>query len=198
MKRADLTEKILDIKREKGWTWKHICDEIGGMSPVLIIGALLGQHKLTKPQAAKAAKLFGLSKAEQAMLNEVPMRGAGTHDAADRSADLPLLRAGAGQRPGLEGADRGGVRRRHHVGDRLRHDDGAPAPTRRATASRSPCPASSCRSSITARPATRRRTGIRRSEGPSSQQAPRPQRGDIQSLTPTYPRSCRNSPRCQV
>ena len=30
MKRDDLTEKILDIKREKQWTWKFICDEIGG------------------------------------------------------------------------------------------------------------------------------------------------------------------------
>ncbi|WP_297299801.1 cyanase [uncultured Methylovirgula sp.] len=75
MKRADLTEKLLDIKREKGWTWKYICDEIGGFSPVLITGAILGQMKLTKPQCAEAAKLFGLSKAEEAMLNEVPMRG---------------------------------------------------------------------------------------------------------------------------
>ena len=24
MRREELTEKILDIKREKGWTWKHI------------------------------------------------------------------------------------------------------------------------------------------------------------------------------
>ena len=78
MNRADLTERILDIKREKGWSWKHICDEIGGMSPIMITGALLGNHKLTKPQAAAAAKLFGLSKAEQAMLNEVPMRGVGS------------------------------------------------------------------------------------------------------------------------
>ncbi len=61
MKRADLTEKILDIKREKGWTWKHICSQIGGYSEVLIVGALLGQMKLTKPQAAKAGELFGLS-----------------------------------------------------------------------------------------------------------------------------------------
>ena len=75
MQRSALTEKILDIKREKGWTWKHICDEIGGMSPIMVTGALLGNHKLTKPQAANAAKLFGLSKSEQAMLNEVPMRG---------------------------------------------------------------------------------------------------------------------------
>ena len=77
MKRTDLTEKILDIKRENGWTWKSICEQIGGMSPVMITGALLGNHKLTKPQAAAAAKLFGLSKSEQTMLNEVPNRAEG-------------------------------------------------------------------------------------------------------------------------
>ena len=75
MKRSDLTEKILDIKREKGWSWKHVCAEIGGMSPMLIVGALLGQMKLTKPQAAKAGELFGLSPTEIALLNEVPLRG---------------------------------------------------------------------------------------------------------------------------
>jgi cyanate lyase len=75
MKRSDLTEKLLDIKRAKGWTWKHICSEIGGMSPVLITGAVLGQMKMTKPQAAKAAELFGLTKSEEALLNEVPSRG---------------------------------------------------------------------------------------------------------------------------
>src|SRR5262249_54904971 len=73
--RAELTEKPLGIKRENGWTWKHICAEIGGMSPVLVTGAILGQMKLTKPQAAKAAELFGLNKTEQAVLNEVPHRG---------------------------------------------------------------------------------------------------------------------------
>jgi cyanate lyase len=75
MTRAQLTEKILDIKREKGWTWKYICDEIGGVAPTLIVGALLGQMKLVKPLAAKAAKLFGLTEAEERMLNEVPYRG---------------------------------------------------------------------------------------------------------------------------
>ena len=77
MTREQLTEKLLDIKREKGWTWKHICGSIGGFSDTLIVGAILGQMKLTKPQAANAAELFGLSKSETAMLNEVPMRGAG-------------------------------------------------------------------------------------------------------------------------
>jgi cyanate lyase len=75
MKRDELVEKILDIKREKAWTWKHICNEIGGMSPVLVVGALLGQMKLPKPPADKAAALFGLSEPEKRMLNEVPTRG---------------------------------------------------------------------------------------------------------------------------
>ena len=78
MKREQLTEKILDIKREKGWTWKYICGEIGGMSDVLVVGALLGQMKLVKPLAKKAADLFGLSVVEERMLNEVPYRGQGT------------------------------------------------------------------------------------------------------------------------
>ena len=78
MKREDLTEKLLDIKREQGWTWKYICEAIGGMSPVMVTGGVLGQQKMTKPMAAAAAKLFGLSKTEEALLNEVPMRGLGT------------------------------------------------------------------------------------------------------------------------
>ena len=78
MKREELTEKILDIKREKGWSWKHITSEIGGMSEVLIIGALLGQMKLPKPLAKAARELFGLTEMEERMLNEVPYRGTGT------------------------------------------------------------------------------------------------------------------------
>ena len=45
------------------------------MSPIMIVGALLGQMKLVKPQAEKAAELFGLEEAEKRMLNEVPSRG---------------------------------------------------------------------------------------------------------------------------
>ena len=78
MKREQLTEKILDIKREQGWTWKHVCTEIGGMAPTMVVGALLGQMKLVKPLAKKAATLFALSAAEAAMLNEIPYRGTGT------------------------------------------------------------------------------------------------------------------------
>ena len=75
MKRADLTEKILDIKRERGLTWAEIAEAIGGFSPILITAALLGQMKLTKPQAAKAAALLGLTDAEARLLNEPPYRG---------------------------------------------------------------------------------------------------------------------------
>ena len=75
MRREQLTEKILDLKREHGWTWKRITSEIGGMSPVLVVGALLGQMKLVRPLARRAAALFGLSASEEQMLNEVPHRG---------------------------------------------------------------------------------------------------------------------------
>ena len=62
MRRDELTKKILDIKRSKGWSWRYIAQEIGGVSPVLVVGALLGQMKLVKPLAKKAAALFGLRK----------------------------------------------------------------------------------------------------------------------------------------
>jgi cyanate lyase len=75
MRREQLTEKILDIKRHKGWSWKYITEEIGGVSPVLVVGALLGQMKLVKPLAKNAAELFGLTDDEERMLNEVPNRG---------------------------------------------------------------------------------------------------------------------------
>ncbi|MGX1308769.1 cyanate lyase [Amorphus suaedae] len=78
MKRADLTEKILDYKRDNDLSWKAIADEIGGYTQLFIMCALLGNMKLPKPQAAKAAKLFGLTKSEEKLLNEVPMRGEGS------------------------------------------------------------------------------------------------------------------------
>ena len=71
----ELTEKIVSIKLERDWTWKYIAKEIGGMSEVLVVGALLGQMKLTKPQCAKAQSLFGLTELEARLLNQIPMRG---------------------------------------------------------------------------------------------------------------------------
>ena len=89
MKREQLAEKILDIKREKGWSWKHIADEIGGMSPILVVGALLGQMKLPKPLAERAGEPVRLIRGRKADAQ----RGsdAGRRDAADRPAHLPPL-----------------------------------------------------------------------------------------------------------
>ena len=75
MTRAQLTEKILDAKRAKALSWKTICARIGGNSPFVITAALLGQMKLDAKQAARAKALFGLSKVEARMLEEVPYRG---------------------------------------------------------------------------------------------------------------------------
>ena len=75
MIRAEVTEKILSLKRLKGLSWKTICAEIGGGSPTYLTAALLGQMKLRPDQAERAAKLFGLGEEETLLLREVPYRG---------------------------------------------------------------------------------------------------------------------------
>ena len=75
MNRADVTEKILSAKRMKELTWAEIAKKIGGSSQILVTAACLGQMKMTKEQATKAAKLFGLAKEETLLLQEVPYRG---------------------------------------------------------------------------------------------------------------------------
>lgn len=78
MKRIELTEKILDIKRDKDLSWKYIAEEIGGYTQVFITCALLGNMPLPSVQAKKAGKLFDLSDSEVKLLSEVPMRAVGT------------------------------------------------------------------------------------------------------------------------
>ncbi len=75
MTREHLTEKILDLKREKQLSWRQIVEAIGGMADVLIVGALLGQMRLPEALAARASAFLGLTKSEELMLTEVPMRG---------------------------------------------------------------------------------------------------------------------------
>jgi cyanate lyase len=75
MTREDVTRKILEAKRKKGLSWGKIAEKIGGNSPIFITAALLGQMKLEKGQAAKAAKLLALSADEAALLTEIPYRG---------------------------------------------------------------------------------------------------------------------------
>ena len=59
MERVGLTEKLLDIKREHPWAWKHICGKIGGYSEVLIVGAILGPDEADEAAAAKAGDCSG-------------------------------------------------------------------------------------------------------------------------------------------
>jgi len=75
MKRAEVTEKILTAKRLKGLTWEEIASKIGGASKIMVTAACMGQMKMTKEQAAKAAELFGLGQEEALLLQEVPYRG---------------------------------------------------------------------------------------------------------------------------
>ena len=75
MNRADVTEKILSAKRLKQLTWEDIAKKIGGASKIVVTAACMGQMKMTREQASKAAKLFGLGKEETLLLQEVPYRG---------------------------------------------------------------------------------------------------------------------------
>ena len=75
MTRAEVTEKILTAKRLKELSWDEIAKKIGGASKIVVTAACLGQMKMTKEQAGKAAKLFGLAKEETLLLQEVPYRG---------------------------------------------------------------------------------------------------------------------------
>ena len=75
MKRAEVTEKILTVKRLKGLTWEEIAGKIGGASKIVVTAACMGQMKMTREQATKAAELFGLGQEETLLLQEVPYRG---------------------------------------------------------------------------------------------------------------------------
>ena len=74
--REDVTAMIVSAKIKKGIKWGDVAKKVG-QSKEWVTAACLGQMKLTKPQAANAGELFGLSKSEIAMLNETPMRGEG-------------------------------------------------------------------------------------------------------------------------
>ncbi len=75
MNRTELTELILSAKRNKALSWKQIAQAVGGASPILVTAALLGQMRLEKVQAEKAAALLGLGAEGATLLQEVPYRG---------------------------------------------------------------------------------------------------------------------------
>src|SRR5262249_14719353 len=75
MKRDEVTEKILTAKRLKGLTWEDIASKIGGASKIIVTAACMGQMKMTREQAGKAAGLFGLGQGGTPLLPEGPHRG---------------------------------------------------------------------------------------------------------------------------
>jgi len=75
MTRDELTTKIRAIKQRKQMTWRQIAGEISSASVILTTAALFGQMRLTPPEAAKAARVLGLSDEEAQLLTEVPYRG---------------------------------------------------------------------------------------------------------------------------
>lgn len=75
MKRQDVTETILSAKRAKKLSWQAIAKKIGGASPIVVTAACLGQMTMTREQATKAQKLFGLNAEATTLLQEVPYRG---------------------------------------------------------------------------------------------------------------------------
>ena len=74
MNRNDVTEMILSAKRNKGLKWEAIAKKIGH-SKEWVTAALLGQMAMTKADAEKAGKLFGLDKEAVLILQEAPYKG---------------------------------------------------------------------------------------------------------------------------
>lgn len=74
MNRQNVTEMILTAKRKKGLKWYDIAKKIGH-SKEWVTAAMLGQMTLTKIEAEKAGKLFGLDKEAVQILQEVPYKG---------------------------------------------------------------------------------------------------------------------------
>ena len=74
MNRSDVTDMILSAKRKKGLKWADIAKKIGH-SKEWVTAAMLGQMTLTKIEAEKAGKLFGLDKEAVLILQEVPYKG---------------------------------------------------------------------------------------------------------------------------
>jgi cyanate lyase len=74
MRRYELTEKIVGIKRAKGLSWKDLA-EAAGRSEVWTTSALLGQQAMGPEEAASCGRLLGLDAEEIALLQVSPSKG---------------------------------------------------------------------------------------------------------------------------
>ena len=74
MNRLEVTEKIISTKVAKGIQWADVAKKVG-LSKEWVTAACLGQMTLTKAQAEKVGKIFGLPAPAVKLLQAVPYKG---------------------------------------------------------------------------------------------------------------------------
>jgi len=74
MTREDVTDLICSAKVQKGIKWADVAKKVGE-SKEWVTAACLGQMTLTKEQAAKVGKIFGLPEPAVKLLQAVPYKG---------------------------------------------------------------------------------------------------------------------------
>ncbi|OAH45414.1 cyanate hydratase [Sphingobium yanoikuyae] len=72
--RANLAERVLEAKRNKGLSWDDIAEGTG-ISTEFVTAALLGQHPLPKDAAIIVIEKLGLPAQDGADLEAIPTRG---------------------------------------------------------------------------------------------------------------------------
>ena len=74
MTRQDVTERIIEIKRQKGLSFEALAETVG-RSEVWTTAALLGQMGMGEAEARAAAQALGLDAEAEALLRECPTKG---------------------------------------------------------------------------------------------------------------------------
>jgi cyanate lyase len=74
MTRQDVTDLIYSIKVQKGITWIHVAKKLG-LSKEWVTAACLGQMQMTREQAEKVGRIFGLPAEALRLLQAVPYKG---------------------------------------------------------------------------------------------------------------------------
>ncbi len=74
MTRSEVTERIIEAKRQKGLSFKALAEKVG-RSEVWTTAALLGQMGMGEAEARAAAQALGLDAEAQALLRESPTKG---------------------------------------------------------------------------------------------------------------------------
>ncbi len=74
LNRHDVTEMVVEARLKKALTWEKIA-KVVGQSKEWTTAALLGQMKMTKPQAVAAGKLLGLPDYAVLLLQQAPYKG---------------------------------------------------------------------------------------------------------------------------